>query len=161
MVHHPLCDHSSPICVSLLDILQDWCIYSTSEKAQPKHCLPYCDVYIDNSGMLWYCVVCHVMEWHCCDSFPSYSCFSTLDCKVVLLGCRKTIEEENSGSGSDTWFRAFYLVLGIYGGLQLFFALLLRVPWFRQQAEKCSNFYVVMLIKWVHQVLLQRSFCFW
>lgn len=49
-------------------------------------------------------------------------------------------------------------MLGIYGGLQFFFALLLRVPWFRQQAEKCSNFYVVMLIKWVHQVLLYPGF---
>lgn len=69
-------------------------------------------------------------------------------------GCRKTIEEENSGTGRDTWFKAFYLVMGICGGLQFIFALLLRVPWFRMQAEKCSNFYVVQFIGWVHQVLL-------
>lgn len=67
--------------------------------------------------MLWYCVVCYVMEWYCCDFFFLYSCFSILDCKVVFFGCRKIIEEENSGLGFDIWFRVFYLVLGIYGGL--------------------------------------------
>lgn len=80
---------------------------------------------------------------------------------VVTLGdfpgCRKTIEEENGGSGTNTWFRAFYLVMGICGGLQLFFALILRVPWFRMQADKCSNFYVVQFVKWVHQVLLSST----
>ena len=90
-----------------------------------------------------------------CDSCPlRIASFITHNCELVLLGRRKTIKEEKSGSGSETWFRAFYWVLGIYGGLQLFFAVLLRVPWFRMQAEKCSNFYIVQLIKWVHQVLL-------
>ncbi|KAG0624695.1 hypothetical protein M758_3G268300 [Ceratodon purpureus] len=76
--------------------------------------------------------------------------FSILSVIIVLLYV-KTIEEENSGSGADTWFRAFYFVLGLYGGLQFFIAILLRVPWFRMQAEKVSNFYVVQLLKWVHQ----------
>ncbi|XP_024386368.1 callose synthase 9 isoform X2 [Physcomitrium patens] len=76
--------------------------------------------------------------------------FTVLSGIVVLLYV-KTIEEENSGTGRDTWFKAFYLVMGICGGLQFIFALLLRVPWFRMQAEKCSNFYVVQFIGWVHQ----------
>lgn len=85
------------------------------------------------------------------------SLFSTRDCEVVLLGRRKTIEEENNGSGTDTWFRTFYWVLGLYGGLQLFFAVILRVPWFRMQAEKISNFYIVQFVKWVHQVRLSST----
>jgi callose synthase len=76
--------------------------------------------------------------------------FTILSVIIVLLYV-KTIEEENNGSGTDTWFRTFYWVLGLYGGLQLFFAVILRVPWFRMQAEKISNFYIVQFVKWVHQ----------
>lgn len=70
-----------------------------------------------------------------------------------ILGDRKTIQELNSGSGANSWYRVFYWFLGIYGGLQFVFALLLRIPWFRMQADKCQNFYVIQFIKWVHQVL--------
>jgi callose synthase len=76
--------------------------------------------------------------------------FTMLSVVIVLLYI-KTIEEENSGSGANVWFQAFYLVLGVYGGLQFIFALLLRVPWFRQQAKKCSNLYILTFISWVHQ----------
>lgn len=86
--------------------------------------------------------------------------FHARACKIFLRGCSKTIEEENSGSGANVWFQVFYLVLGVYGGLQFVLALLLRIPWFRQQAKKCSNFYILTLIKWVHQVMLQSRFLF-
>ncbi|XP_024363886.1 callose synthase 9 isoform X2 [Physcomitrium patens] len=76
--------------------------------------------------------------------------FIVLSTVVVLLYV-KTIEEENSGSGADTWFRIFYWVLGTYAVIHMVIALLLRVPWFRMQAERCSNFYVLQFIKWVHQ----------
>jgi hypothetical protein len=62
------------------------------------------------------------------------------------------LQEEARSPSSNKWFRAFYWVLGIYAGFQLFLALVLRVPLFRMQLDRCSNLYIVQFVKWVHQV---------
>lgn len=76
---------------------------------------------------------------------------------------RKTIQEQESGSGRSTWFRLYCILLILYGGSHLFVALLLNMPWLRRQMEKCSHFGPVPFLNWVHQVLLpqQLLYVFW
>jgi callose synthase len=77
--------------------------------------------------------------------------FASLSAAILLLYI-KTLQEEARSPSSNKWFRAFYWVLGIYAGFQLFLALVLRVPLFRMQLDRCSNLYIVQFVKWVHQV---------
>jgi len=76
--------------------------------------------------------------------------FASLSAAILLLYI-KTLQEEARSPRANKWFRAFYWVLGIYAGFQLFLALVLRVPLFRMQLDRCSNFYIVQFVKWVHQ----------
>jgi hypothetical protein len=77
--------------------------------------------------------------------------FAGLSAAILLLYI-KMLQEEARSPSANKWFRAFYWVLGIYAGFQLFLALVLRVPLFRMQLDRCSNLYIVQFVKWVHQV---------
>ena len=70
---------------------------------------------------------------------------------------RKTIQEQDSGSGSNSWFNFYVTLLIIYAGSHLFVALLLNMPLLRRQAEKCSHFGPIPFLNWVHQVYLSFS----
>jgi len=76
--------------------------------------------------------------------------FASLSGGILFLYV-KTLQEDARNSGSTAWFRIFYIVLASYSGTQLIFTFLLRLPWLRRQAEKCSNVYVFQFFKWLHQ----------
>lgn len=72
--------------------------------------------------------------------------------RVVFHLDRKTIQEQNSGSGLSTWFRLYCIPLIFYGGSELFIWLFLNMPGLRILAASCSNFGPTRFLKWVHQV---------
>ncbi|XP_024386165.1 callose synthase 9 isoform X3 [Physcomitrium patens] len=76
--------------------------------------------------------------------------FASLSAAIIILFV-KTIQEQDSGSNSSTWFRLYCILLIIYGGSQLFVALLLNMPWLRRLTEKYFNFGPLSFLNWVHQ----------
>lgn len=67
---------------------------------------------------------------------------------------RKVLIEDSKTPAKDTWFTLYYLILGVYGGIQLFLALLFRIPFLRSQADRCSDVSFLQFFKWVKEVLL-------
>ncbi|KAG0630756.1 hypothetical protein M758_1G201800 [Ceratodon purpureus] len=76
--------------------------------------------------------------------------FGSLSAIIVLLFV-KTIQEQESGSGSNTWFNLYFVLLIIYGGSHFFVALLLNMPWLRRLSENCSHYGPIPFLNWVHQ----------
>ncbi|CAM6094411.1 unnamed protein product [Calypogeia fissa] len=62
----------------------------------------------------------------------------------------KMIQEDSAGSGT-TWYNLYLIVLGSYAGFQLLVTALMRIPIFRRQADKCSNWSIIRFIFWLHQ----------
>ncbi|KAG6557982.1 hypothetical protein Mapa_000161 [Marchantia paleacea] len=62
----------------------------------------------------------------------------------------KMIQEENNGTGS-TWYHLYLIVLGSYAAAQVVVTLLMRIPYFRRQADKCGDWAIIRFVMWVHQ----------
>jgi callose synthase len=60
------------------------------------------------------------------------------------------IQEDSAGPGT-TYFHLYLIVLGSYAGAQLLVTALFRIPLFRRQADKCSNWSIIRFIFWLHE----------
>ncbi|CAK9232746.1 unnamed protein product [Sphagnum troendelagicum] len=76
--------------------------------------------------------------------------FALLSAVIVFIYVKVLIEDSKTPA-KDTWFTLYYLILGVYGGIQLFLALLFRIPFLRSQADRCSDVSFLQFFKWVKE----------
>lgn len=84
-------------------------------------------------------------------NFPFYGSFYILLCDFLCV-CRKALEEDSSRSDS-VMFKLYVIVIAIYGGIQFFLSILMRIPTCHNIANKCDRWPVIRFFKWMRQVL--------
>ena len=71
---------------------------------------------------------------------------------IIMLNCRKVLQERNSNSSDNSfYFRIYLLVLGVYAAIRLFLALLLKFPACHALSEMSDQFFF-QFFKWIYQV---------
>lgn len=95
---------------------------------------------------LSFCICYYPLSWR---SF----CITLFD-SFFFCVCRKALKEPNSDSPI---FKLYLIVIAIYGGVQFFFSILMRIPTCHNIANKCDRWPVIRFFKWMRQVL---SLCF-
>ncbi|PIN24305.1 1,3-beta-glucan synthase/callose synthase catalytic subunit [Handroanthus impetiginosus] len=68
----------------------------------------------------------------------------------VLYVYLKLLEERNKNSSDSFYFRIYVLVLGVYAGLRVFFALLLKLPSCHRLSEMSDQSFF-QFFKWIYQ----------
>ncbi|KAI3696996.1 hypothetical protein L6452_29684 [Arctium lappa] len=63
----------------------------------------------------------------------------------------KGLQEKSSSKSESTIFQIYIIVLGIYTGIQFFWSSLARLPSCHHMLNRCDDWSVVRLFKWIHQ----------
>ncbi|KAJ9549228.1 hypothetical protein OSB04_021771 [Centaurea solstitialis] len=64
----------------------------------------------------------------------------------------KGLQDETSSNSESIVFKIYIIVLGIYAGIHFFWSSLSRLPSCHRLFNRCDDWSVVRLIKWMHQV---------
>lgn len=67
------------------------------------------------------------------------------------MSFRKVLEERNKNTSDSFYFRIYVLVLGVYAGLRLVFAFLLKFPACHRLSEMSDQSFL-QFFKWIYQV---------
>lgn len=65
---------------------------------------------------------------------------------------RRVLQERNEQSSDSFYFRIYILVLGVYAGIRIFFALLVKFPACRTLSELSDRWSFFQCFKWIYQV---------
>lgn len=87
--------------------------------------------------------------FHLLCSFTFGVAFAFL-CLIFFFVSRKALREPNSDSAI---FKLYVIVIAIYGGVQFFFSILMRIPTCHNISNKCDRWPVIRFFKWMRQVL--------
>ncbi|KAK6924727.1 1,3-beta-glucan synthase subunit FKS1-like, domain-1, partial [Dillenia turbinata] len=70
---------------------------------------------------------------------------------ISRLVIRKVLDERNKNNGDSSYFRIYILVLGIYAGVRLVFAMFLKFPAFHVLSEMSDQPFF-QFFKWIYQI---------
>lgn len=71
---------------------------------------------------------------------------------IITMVFRKLLEERNKNNSDSFYFRIYVLVLGVYAGVRVLFALLLKFPSCHRLSEM-SDHPFFQFFKWIYEVL--------
>ena len=134
----------------VLDILMMYGAYSTSRR------LAISRIFL---RFLWFSIASASITFLYVYVFLAFlsllSCFfSTQDVYYYfyLLSYRKALQEGSNPNAERVMFRLYVIVIGIYGGVQLFLSILMRIPAFHLLTNQCDRWPLVRFFKWMRQV---------
>jgi hypothetical protein len=74
-----------------------------------------------------------------------------------VLSYRKALQEESKPNANSVIFRLYYIVVGIYAGVQFFLSILMRIPACHSLTNQCDRWPLVRFVTWMRQVLILVS----
>lgn len=72
---------------------------------------------------------------------------------ITIMAFRKLLEERNKNTSDSFYFRIYVLVLGVYAGVRVLFALLLKFPSCHRLSEMSEHPFF-QFFKWIYEVLI-------
>ncbi|KAM3740911.1 hypothetical protein ACB098_08G135300 [Castanea mollissima] len=63
----------------------------------------------------------------------------------------KALQEESKPNADSVLFRLYYIVIGIYAGIQFFISFLMRIPAFHLLTNQCDRWPLIRFVKWMRQ----------
>ncbi|KAG2272664.1 hypothetical protein Bca52824_067219 [Brassica carinata] len=63
----------------------------------------------------------------------------------------KALQEDSNPNSNSVMFKLYVIVIAIYGGIQFFFSILMRIPTCHNIANKCDRWPVIRFFKWMRQ----------